>query len=110
MRAPMRRAFRVLLLVCSALGIPAACSVPVYQFPEEDTGQGGAPAMEPAARTPCAIDEECAGLAATKTCDMEAGHCVECVPEREAELNLCGDGLYCADDGRCVVGCSNDYD
>jgi hypothetical protein len=111
MRAPIRRAFSVLLLVCSAFGLSAACSVPVYEFPsEEPNGEGGGGSMEPATRTPCATDEECAALAATKTCDTEAGFCVECVPEREAELNLCGDGLHCAEDGRCVVGCGADYD
>src|SRR5688572_7100977 len=111
MRAPIRRAFSVLLLVCSAFGLSAACSVPVYEFPSEDpNGEGGGGSMEPATRTPCATDEECAALAATKTCDTEAGFCVECVPEREAELNLCGDGLRCAEDGRCVVGCGADYD
>jgi len=58
----------------------------------------------------CGSDSDCAIFASTTVCDPRSGYCVECVAEREAELDRCGDGTYCRADNRCGVGCASDID
>jgi hypothetical protein len=99
-----------LALLCGTLSA-AACGVEDYKFvpDESDAGPDSGP-PPPATPTVCGSDADCAGLAATTVCDERSGYCVECLPEREAELNRCGEGTYCRADNRCGVGCGSDLE
>ena len=94
--------------------LAAACGVEDYKFvPDEamdaGTGQDSGP-PPPATPTVCGRDEDCAHLPATAVCNTSTGYCVECLPDREEELDRCGDGTYCQADNRCGVGCAGDPD
>jgi hypothetical protein len=109
---PLRR--RALsLLLGAGLALAVGCESDDYKFvPEEvpDAGEPDSGPVPPATPTVCSSNEECAGLAATTLCDEESGYCVECLPDREDELDRCGPGLYCQANNRCGVGCAGDPD
>src|SRR5262245_31588387 len=93
--------------------LAAACDVDDYKFVPDEADAGNVPDAgppPPATPTVCGSDADCAGLAATTVCDTRSGYCVECLPERETELNRCGEGTYCQADNRCGVGCAADID
>lgn len=71
---------------------------------------GGIPDQPPSTPTACTTDDDCAALSNTQLCDQKAGYCVECDPAREAELDRCGTGTFCAIGGHCVLGCQSDVD
>jgi hypothetical protein len=104
------------LLRAACLVTLFGCGVDDYQFVKEDAGPpgstGGSGGTDPGVVTPtvCESDDDCAGLAATGICDLESGYCVECIPDREEELDRCPAGLYCDASGRCAVGCDTDAD
>lgn len=109
----LRRGAVLWLLCATGPAAFVACSGDEYKFVEEDAGpQGEGGADDPGDVTPrvCQSDEDCAGLAATGICDIVSGYCVECLPDREAELDRCAAGLYCDDTGRCSIGCSSPGD
>src|SRR5262245_61099665 len=95
--------FSILLFLCAV-----ACGVDDYRFVPEDAGDGGPEG--PTTLTVCGSDDDCKELAATTLCDTGSGYCVECIANRESELDRCAEGLYCQPDGRCAVGCASDAD
>ncbi len=94
----------LLLCLCAV-----SCGVDDYQFVPETPDAGDEP-DRPATPTVCGSDADCKDLAATAICDTGSGYCVECVADREAEIDRCAEGLYCQADGRCAVGCASDAD
>jgi hypothetical protein len=101
------------LLHAVCLVLLSACGVDEYKFVDEDAGvNGGEGGADPGDVTPtvCGSDADCADLAATAICDVSSGYCVECVPDREDELDRCPGGLYCDVSGRCAIGCDADAD
>jgi hypothetical protein len=94
-----------------AAAVATACALPEYQFVGDEGAAGAGTSPPLATPTACSSDEECGALPATALCNTEDGYCVECVAEREVELNRCGDGLYCdGESDTCAVGCSGDGD
>jgi hypothetical protein len=83
------------------------CGVDEYRFVPDDGSDDGGPAT-PTTPTVCGSDADCADFSATAVCDTRSGYCAECVAAREAELDRCGEGLYCQPDGRCAIGCESD--
>src|SRR5689334_4811171 len=78
--------------------------------PPDDMDGGDAeppPPPPPPPSTPvaCVSDDDCAGLSTTGVCDGAAGYCVECDPTREAQLQRCVEGTFCAENRVCVLGC-----
>ena len=95
MFSEIRQGVRSWPLLAACLALLSGCAVDDYTF-VEDAGvgaEGGAGGSEVVTPTVCESDEDCAELEATVVCDIESGYCVECLADREAELDRCPKGL-----------------